>query len=142
MVLRCYQYSAVDATVGRVEDRHSHRDILPRGRVRPSPALRSSRFQSPFLNVDKLLFVVGCADLDYQTIREFNAFSEGSVDGTRSTKAQLPQMVGPSANRYHSLETQYRDQVLQPRSRYAHITRPTHRLRFRTMSPLSIYRHP
>ena len=36
--------------------------------------------------IDKVLFVVDRKDLDYQTMLEFNKFSEGSVDGTNNTK--------------------------------------------------------
>jgi len=32
--------------------------------------------------VKKVLFVVDRKDLDIQTTKEFNSFSEGSVDGT------------------------------------------------------------
>ncbi|GAX42218.1 type I site-specific deoxyribonuclease [Tolypothrix sp. NIES-4075] len=46
--------------------------------------------------VDKVLFVVDRADLDYQTSKEFNHFSEGCVDTTDSTKQLVNQMAGDS----------------------------------------------
>ncbi|AXR04917.1 type I restriction endonuclease subunit R, EcoR124 family [Salinimonas sediminis] len=44
--------------------------------------------------VDKVLFVVDRADLDYQTSKEFNHFSDGCVDSTDSTKELVSQLSG------------------------------------------------
>ena len=41
--------------------------------------------------VHKVVFVVDRKDLDYQTTKEFNAFSKGSIDGTDDTKALVKQ---------------------------------------------------
>ena len=41
--------------------------------------------------VHKVVFVVDRRDLDYQTTKEFNNFSGGSVDGTDNTKALVKQ---------------------------------------------------
>ena len=41
--------------------------------------------------VDKVVFVVDRKDLDFQTTKEFNSFSDGSVDGTDNTKALVKQ---------------------------------------------------
>ena len=46
-------------------------------------------------NVDKVIFCVDRADLDYQTTKEFNHFSDGSVDGTDNTKALVSQFENP-----------------------------------------------
>lgn len=45
-------------------------------------------------HVDKVLFVVDRADLDYQTSKEFNYFSDGCVDSTDSTKELVSQLAG------------------------------------------------
>ena len=45
--------------------------------------------------VAKVVFVVDRADLDYQTTKEFNYFSPGSVDGTDNTKALVDQLADP-----------------------------------------------
>jgi type I restriction enzyme R subunit len=42
-------------------------------------------------NVHKVVFVVDRKDLDYQTIKEFNSFSPGSIDGTNNTGALVKQ---------------------------------------------------
>ena len=44
--------------------------------------------------VKKVVFVVDRKDLDYQTTKEFNSFSEGSVDGTDNTKTLVKQFAG------------------------------------------------
>ncbi len=41
--------------------------------------------------VQKVVFVVDRKDLDFQTTKEFNSFSDGSVDGTDNTKALVKQ---------------------------------------------------
>ena len=42
--------------------------------------------------VHKVVFVVDRKDLDYQTIREFNSFKQGSVDATDNTKTLVRQL--------------------------------------------------
>ncbi len=41
--------------------------------------------------IEKVVFVVDRKDLDYQTTKEFNSFSEGSIDGTDNTAALVKQ---------------------------------------------------
>ena len=43
--------------------------------------------------VHKVVFVVDRKDLDFQTTKEFNCFSDGSVDGTDNTKALVKQFA-------------------------------------------------
>jgi type I restriction enzyme R subunit len=42
--------------------------------------------------VEKVLFVVDRSDLDTQTVREFNAFKENSVDTTKNTSTLVAQL--------------------------------------------------
>lgn len=42
-------------------------------------------------DVHKVVFVVDRKDLDFQTTKEFNSFSDGSVDGTENTKKLVTQ---------------------------------------------------
>jgi type I restriction enzyme R subunit len=42
-------------------------------------------------HVKKVVFVVDRKDLDYQTTKEFNSFSKGSIDGTDNTNALVKQ---------------------------------------------------
>ena len=39
------------------------------------------------------MFVVDRKDLDYQTTKEFNSFSKGSVDGTDNTRQLVKQFT-------------------------------------------------
>jgi len=41
------------------------------------------------------MFIVDRKDLDYQTIKEYNKFKEGCVDGTTSIKALKEQIEDP-----------------------------------------------
>src|ERR1035437_7169169 len=43
--------------------------------------------------VKKVVFVVDRKDLDYQTTKEFNSFSKGSIDGTDNTNALVNQFA-------------------------------------------------
>ena len=44
--------------------------------------------------IEKVVFVVDRKDLDYQTTKEFNSFSEGSIDGTDNTAALVKKFSG------------------------------------------------
>ena len=44
--------------------------------------------------VYKVVFVVDRKDLDYQTMKEFNAFKDGSVDSTNNTNSLVNQFLG------------------------------------------------
>ena len=46
--------------------------------------------------MDKVCFVVDRKDLDYQTNKEFNKFSEDSVDSTPDTRAFVKQFKDPN----------------------------------------------
>ena len=48
--------------------------------------------------VAKVVFVVDRADLDYQTTKEFNHFSKGSVDGTNNTRELVKQFGDPTTS--------------------------------------------
>ena len=54
---------------------------------------KASQILTSMESVDKVLFVVDRKDLDYQTTKEFNSFSEGSVDGTNNTNSLDKQMT-------------------------------------------------
>ena len=47
--------------------------------------------------VDKVIFVVDRADLDYQTTKEFNFFSAGSVNGTENTSELVKQFTNDTS---------------------------------------------
>ena len=104
MVLRPYQYYAVEAIVERVKTANGQidPDSKPKngyiwhttGSGKTLTSFKASQILTALPKVHKVVFVVDRADLDYQTSREFNFFSEGSVDGTDNTVALVKQMAG------------------------------------------------
>ena len=92
MVLRPYQYYAVEAIVEQVRDTKKNGYIwhaTGSGKTLTSFKTAQILTQSPY--VYKVVFVVDRKDLDYQTIKEFNSFSEGSVDATTNTRKLVEQ---------------------------------------------------
>lgn len=95
MVLRPYQYYAVEAIIDRVKHTHKHGYIWhTTGSGKTLTSYKAAQILTALPKVHKVVFVVDRADLDYQTTREFNFFSEGSVDGTNNTRELVKQMAG------------------------------------------------
>jgi type I restriction enzyme R subunit len=95
MVLRPYQYYAVEAIVERVMAGKKHGYIWhTTGSGKTLTSFKAAQILTELPKVHKVVFVVDRADLDYQTTREFNYFSEGSVDGTNNTASLVKQMAG------------------------------------------------
>lgn len=98
MALRPYQYYAVEAIVDRVKNGRSNGYIWhTTGSGKTLTSYKAAQILTALPKVHKVVFVVDRADLDYQTTREFNFFSEGSVDGTNNTQALVKQMAGDSS---------------------------------------------
>ncbi|WP_257287711.1 HsdR family type I site-specific deoxyribonuclease [Endozoicomonas sp. SESOKO2] len=95
MVLRPYQYYAVEAIVDRVENTRKFGYIWhTTGSGKTLTSFKAAQILTALPKVDKVVFVVDRADLDYQTTREFNHFSKGSVDGTVNTRSLVRQIAG------------------------------------------------
>jgi type I restriction enzyme R subunit len=94
MVLRPYQYYAVEALVERVKQSTKNGYIWhTTGSGKTLTSFKASQILVQLPQVHKVVFVVDRKDLDYQTSKEFNAFSEGSVDGTDNTKVLVSQFT-------------------------------------------------
>jgi type I restriction enzyme R subunit len=92
MVLRPYQYYAVEALIERVRDTKKNGYIWhTTGSGKTLTSFKASQILMNLPNVKKVVFVVDWKDLDYQTTKEFNSFSEGSIDGTDNTSALVRQ---------------------------------------------------
>lgn len=92
MVLRPYQYFAVEAIVDQVKNSRNNGYIWhTTGSGKTLTSFNAARMLTKLPKVAKVVFVVDRADLDYQTTREFNHFAKGSVDGTSNTKALVGQ---------------------------------------------------
>lgn len=93
MVLRPYQYYAVEAIDARVKAGRKNGYIWhTTGSGKTLTSFKAAQVLIENPKVDKVVFVVDRADLDYQTTKEFNHFSDGSVDGTDNTKALVEQL--------------------------------------------------
>lgn len=96
MVLRPYQYYAVEAIDARVKAGRKNGYIWhTTGSGKTLTSFKAAQVLIENPKVDKVVFVVDRADLDYQTQREFNFFSEGSVDPTSDTKTLVDQLASP-----------------------------------------------
>lgn len=92
MVLRPYQYYAVEELVDRVMHKSGNGYIWhTTGSGKTLTSFKASQILTKLPKVKKVVFVVDRKDLDYQTTLEFNSFSEGSIDGTEDTKALVQQ---------------------------------------------------
>ncbi|MEQ8240234.1 MAG: type I restriction endonuclease subunit R [Cyclobacteriaceae bacterium] len=93
MVLRPYQYYATEAIVERVKNTKKNGYIWhTTGSGKTLTSFKAAQILTGLEVVHKVVFVVDRKDLDYQTIREFNSFSEGSIDGTNSTSTLVKQL--------------------------------------------------
>lgn len=94
MVLRPYQYFAVEAIVERVRETEKNGYIWhTTGSGKTLTSFKTAQILTGSPHVHKVVFVVDRKDLDYQTIKEFNSFSEGSVDATTNTKKLVQQFA-------------------------------------------------
>lgn len=92
MVLRPYQFYAVEALVDKVMHSRSNGYIWhTTGSGKTLTSFKASQILTALQKVKKVVFVVDRKDLDYQTTKEFNSFSKGSIDGTDNTKALVKQ---------------------------------------------------
>ena len=93
MVLRPYQYYAVKNIEKRVCESTKNGYIWhTTGSGKTLTSFKTSQILSRIPEVKKVLFVVDRKDLDIQTTKEFNSFSNGSVDGTNNTKNLVEQL--------------------------------------------------
>jgi len=93
MVLRPYQYYAVKAIERHVSESDKNGYIWhTTGSGKTLTSYKTSQVLSRMPDVKKVLFVVDRKDLDIQTTKEFNSFSDGSVDGTDNTSHLVKQL--------------------------------------------------
>jgi len=92
LVMRPYQYFAVEAIIDRVKNSKKNGYIWhTTGSGKTLTSFKASQILIDLPEIHKVVFVVDRNDLDYQTIKEFNKFKEGSVDGTDNTKMLVRQ---------------------------------------------------
>ena len=92
MVLRPYQYYAVEKIVDRVRNSNKNGYIWhTTWSWKTLTSFKTSQILRYLPEVKKVVFVVDRKDLDYQTTKEFNSFSEGSIDWTDNTSQLVKQ---------------------------------------------------
>ncbi|MGH7202938.1 MAG: type I restriction endonuclease subunit R, partial [Candidatus Levyibacteriota bacterium] len=97
LVLRPYQYYAVKAIEKRVTESDKNGYIWhTTGSGKTLTSYKTSQILSQMPTIKKVLFVVDRKDLDIQTTKEFNSFSDGSVDGTNYTRNLVAQLKDPN----------------------------------------------
>ncbi len=93
MILRPYQYYAVKEIEKRVKESDQNGYIWhTTGSGKTLTSYKVSQLLSINPEIEKVLFVVDRKDLDIQTTKEFNSFSEGSIDGTTNTYNLVKQL--------------------------------------------------
>ncbi|AHJ14065.1 type I restriction endonuclease subunit R [Sulfurospirillum multivorans] len=86
MVLRPYQFYAVEAIISRVKETDKNGYIWhTTGSGKTLTSFKTAQILTQMPEVHKVVFVVDRKDLDIQTTKKFNSFSNGSVDGTDNT---------------------------------------------------------
>jgi type I restriction enzyme R subunit len=94
MVLRPYQYYAVESLIDTVKNTNKNGYIWhTTGSGKTLTSFKASQILMNLPQVKKVVFVVDRKDLDYQTTKEFNSFSKGSIDGTDNTNALVNQFA-------------------------------------------------
>lgn len=94
MVLRPYQFYAVEAIIDRVKTTPKFGYIWhTTGSGKTLTSFKTAQILTNLPQVYKVVFVVDRKDLDYQTTKEFNSFSKGSIDGTNNTQALVNQLA-------------------------------------------------
>lgn len=97
MILRPYQYYAVERIIEKVKTSTTNGYIWhTTGSGKTLTSFKASQILSRIPKVDKVVFCVDRTDLDYQTSKEFNEFSPGSVDSTENTKVLVKQFADNS----------------------------------------------
>ena len=129
MVLRPYQYYAVEKIIDTVLNSDKNGYIWhTTGSGKTLTAFKTSQILTLLPNIEKVVFIVDRKDLDYQTTRDFNGFSSGSIDGTANTKKLVGQFDDPTVkliittiqkfdvaiknNRYSGVMEQFKDKKL------------------------------
>ena len=94
MVLRPYQYFAIEAIINQVKAGNDNGYIWhTTGSGKTLTSFKASQIIMDLPEVHKVVFVVDRKDLDYQTMQEFNAFKKDSVSTTDDTSKLIEQLT-------------------------------------------------
>lgn len=93
MVLRAYQYYAIESILDKtLESKQNGYVWHTTGSGKTLTSFKVAQLLCEEAHIDKVMFIIDRKDLDYQTTKEFNNFSDGAVDGTENTYSLLRQL--------------------------------------------------
>lgn len=119
MILRPYQYFAVEAIIDKVKNSvHNGYIWHTTGSGKTLTSFKAAQILTNLPKVDKVVFCVDRKDLDYQTAKEFNSFSEGSVDSTDNTQ-KLVQQFGDDTKLIVTTIQKLNTAIMKPRYKTA-----------------------
>ena len=106
LVMRPYQIAATEAILQRIKTSSMNNQTgtvaaggyiwHTTGSGKTLTSFKTAKLAAGMEGVHKVLFVVDRKDLDHQTIREYNAFAEGTVSANQSTRQLANQINDPS----------------------------------------------
>lgn len=129
MVMRPYQIAATEAVLSRVLIGESNPKLLgttsaggyvwhTTGSGKTLTSFKCAQLASAMEGVDKVLFVVDRKDLDYQTMREYEKFEKGAVNGSTSSRV-LEEHLSDPTKRIHVTTIQKLDAFIRKYPRHA-----------------------
>lgn len=102
MVMRPYQIAAAERILSRIETSSNYKKTgtleaggyiwHTTGSGKTLTSFKTARLAAKLLPVDKVLFVVDRKDLDYQTMKEYDAFEKGAANGSKNTAVLTRQL--------------------------------------------------
>lgn len=129
MVMRPYQIAATEAVLSRVLIGESNKILLgtlqaggyvwhTTGSGKTLTSFKCAQLASAMEGVDKVLFVVDRKDLDYQTMREYEKFEKGAVNGSTSSRV-LEEHLSDPTKRIHVTTIQKLDAFIRKYPKHA-----------------------
>ena len=107
LVMRPYQVVATEQILQRTVTSTNHKQLgtlqacgyvwHTTGSGKTLTSFKTAQLAARLPSVDKVIFVVDRKDLDYQTIKEYERFEKGAVDGTRNTSHLKRRLEDPDS---------------------------------------------
>ena len=107
LVMRPYQIVAAEQILQRIDISTNYKQLgtleacgyiwHTTGSGKTLTSFKTAQLAARLPSVDKVVFVVDRKDLDYQTIREYERFEKGAVDGTRNTSHLKRRLEDPES---------------------------------------------
>lgn len=107
LVMRPYQIVATERILNRIFVSENNKKMLgtlkaggyiwhTTGSGKTLTSFKTAQLASAMDGIDKVIFVVDRKDLDYQTMKEYDRFEKGAVDGSESTAVLTRQLADPN----------------------------------------------